>query len=109
MSVGKRKGSPFYQYEFQIKWERFRGSTGETSYREALAYERGAKERARAEIAARVKRGDPANATVDDVFARYWETHGHKLAWAHAIKDHCAEMLEFWGADKSFASWARPT
>jgi integrase len=104
MSVYKRSDgkSPFYQYEFEIDGNRFRGSTKCSSEREALAYERGAKERARQELAERVAR-QAAPDTIDDVFARYWKAHGHKLSWADSVRAHMNDMLEFFGALKPFA------
>src|ERR1035441_539669 len=40
MSVYKHKDSPFYHFDFQFKGNRFHGSTGCTSKREAETFER---------------------------------------------------------------------
>lgn len=39
MSVFKRKGSPYYQYEFEVAGHRYRGTTGERSLGRAKTYE----------------------------------------------------------------------
>lgn len=108
MSVYRRKGSPFYQYEFWLKTgrgterRRFRGSTGETSERAAVAFERDEKARQRLELAADLERA-AAPDTVDDVFGRYWDAYGHKLSWAYTVERHMRDMLEFFGPNKPFA------
>jgi hypothetical protein len=40
MSVSKRKGSPYYEYDFWYHNQRYRGSTEETDKREAQKVER---------------------------------------------------------------------
>jgi hypothetical protein len=47
MSVYKHKDSPFYHYDFQFKGNRFHGSTGCTSKREAEAFERNERDQAK--------------------------------------------------------------
>lgn len=114
MGVYKRKDgrSPFYQYEFELRTgrrtkdgrherRRFRGSTGEASEREALAYVRAEKDRQRLELAAELARAASPD-TVDDVFGRYWDAYGHKLAWAYTVERHMRDMLAFWGPAKPF-------
>jgi integrase len=49
MSVHKRKGSPYYHYDFIHRGRRFTGSTKQTSRREAERVEREVRERAKAE------------------------------------------------------------
>lgn len=100
MSVFKRKGSPYYQYEFQINKRPFRGSTKQTTEREALAVERDKRREAEREVALELL--DPARTTVEQVFARYWKTTGHKLAWADTLKDHLVELEAFLGPNKPF-------
>lgn len=108
MSVYKRAGSPYYQYEFEIdagkhgRGGRFRGSTKCTSERDALAFEKAERERRRLELAGALAR-EKAPDTVSEVFARYWRAHGHKLSWADTVKDHMREMRDFLGAETPFA------
>ena len=52
MSIYKPQGSPFYHYDFQFKGDRFYGSTGCTSKREAEAFERAERDRLVDEIVA---------------------------------------------------------
>lgn len=100
MSVFQRKGSPFYQYEFQISKQTFRGSTKKTVERDALAVERD--KRREAEESITLELLDPARTTVEQVFERYWKTAGHKLSWAPTLKDHLVELEAFLGGSKPF-------
>ncbi len=100
MSVFQRKGSPFYQYEFQIQKRTFRGSTKRTVERDALAVERDKRREAEESIALELL--DPARTTVEQVFERYWKTAGHKLSWAPTLKDHLVELEAFLGPAKPF-------
>ncbi len=100
MSVFQRKGSPFYQYEFQIQKRTFRGSTKRTVERDALAVERD--KRREAEESITLELLDPARTTVEQVFERYWKTAGHKLDWAPTLRVHLAELEEFFGSAKPF-------
>ena len=106
MSVYKRKGSPFYQYEFEISKQRFRGSTKLTSRREAEAFEQAEQKRRRAELDAGISQKVVVEVpSVADVFARYWKAHGCKLGWAGAVKDHMNESLAVIGPDTPLDRW----
>lgn len=100
MSVGKPKNSPFYHFDFWVRGQRFRGSTGEATERQAKAFERAEKERRRAEIRAGITQA--TNPTIAGVFVRYWETEGHKKRWAYGIQKHMEAMLAHFGKDKLF-------
>ncbi len=103
MSVFQRKGSPHYYYDFIVQGRRAAGSTGCTSRREAEAWEKAERERIRADIdSGALATGKPQ--TVDEVFARYWKAHGHKLSWAVGVADHLKELAAFWGGDRLFSS-----
>lgn len=92
MSVFKREGSTFYQYEFEIQGKRFRGSTKSTSRREAESIEKGIKEAERKKLAE-----GPAEEvmTLDVAFGRYWAEQGRKKApsWAKEIVRYCQDIL----------------
>lgn len=66
MSLYQREGSPFWYYSFNHAGQRFRGSTGETTKREAAAYERD--RRAEAATRGRVR----TVWTMTDALQRYW-------------------------------------
>lgn len=99
----KRKGSPYYQYEFVIEGVRFRGSTGLTSRREAEAFE----DRLRADELKKVKEGaytSPAKVTVDTVLARYWVGHGCRLAWAVTVETYLARIGDHAGLARPYST-----
>lgn len=109
MGVHRRKDgkSPYYQYEFELRTgrgkerQRFRGSTGCTSVRDAEAFERAEKARKRLELDAELANA-VAPDTVSDVFARYWAAHGHKLKWAYTVERHMIAMEAHFGAERRF-------
>ena len=90
MSIFKRAGSPFYYCEFQIQGRRFLRSTRKTTEREARAEERKLKETERARIKA--DRGID-QFTLDQGFGRYWDEHGHKLAWRSEVERYIKQIL----------------
>lgn len=102
MSVFKRANgsSPYYVYEFRIQGRTFKGSTKRTTEREALLVER--QKRTEAEQQLALEQLDPARTTVEQVFERYWKTHGSKLTWAPTLKAHMLELEDFLGFDKPF-------
>lgn len=104
MSVYLRKGSKIYSYDFEFKGQRFRGSTGQTTAREAKAFEKAERERLAKEHATgrQLANNGP---TIDEVFARYWTAEGHKKAGAkHNVYDHLAFAKKILGGDRPFAS-----
>jgi integrase len=68
MSVFKRPGSPYYQFEFKFKNRRYRGSTEKASKRDAEAVERLRKQEAEADMAAG---RTPGAMSFGDACARY--------------------------------------
>ena len=97
MAVSKRKGSPYYEYEFWHGGQRYRGSTGETDKRKAQKVER--QKRAEVESGAHRKL---AGHTVRDLFDRYYRGHGQKLAWHATLKAHMIGLEDFFGPNKRF-------
>lgn len=68
MSVYKPKNSPYYQYDFQRGGHRFHGSTGATTRREAEAYERIEKDKAKVARAV-----SPAEMmSIESAWLRFW-------------------------------------
>jgi integrase len=92
MSVFKREGSPFYQYEFVLQGNRFRGSTKVASRREAESVEKALREEARKKLAEAPQ--TPA-LTMDQALGRYWKEQGHKKApsWAKEIDRYSRDIL----------------
>lgn len=88
MSVYKRADSPFYHYDFQWHGDRFYGSTGATSRREAEQEEKRQRERVKQQ-AAKTK-GAKGDMRLEFVVARYWLEVGQH----HAGKDNTWRDLE---------------
>ena len=89
-----RKGSPFYQYDFQWRSHRFHGSTKQTSKREAEKAERVERERAKKHIA----QANTAKASLrlDDVAGRYWNEVGQRIMRGQTIRgDRLASLSTF--------------
>lgn len=74
MSVRKRKGSPYYHYDFIVKGRRFTGSTQTTSRREAERVEREAKDREKQ----RSKEESKPVYTLSEACGIYWNEKGHR-------------------------------
>ncbi len=77
----KRKGSPYYQFDFQVRGVRFCGSTRTTNLREAKIIEQAEKVRARTLINKRVI-NDASRLSIDEAAARYFEEVGKHHACA---------------------------
>ena len=75
MAVYKRAGSPYYQYEFEHRGSRLRGSTGCTSKREAQEFERQKRQEAAKEAERREALGR-APLTWGVAATRYWHEAG---------------------------------
>jgi integrase len=98
MSIEKHPKSPYYHYRFQIGGRRFKGSTRCTSRKAAQRREK----EIRAEIEIEHSQGKlTVGNSIDEIFARYWRAHGHKLSWGMAVKDHLLEAAELLGGDRS--------
>jgi integrase len=74
MSLRKRKGSPFYHYDFIVKGRRFVGSTKTSSRREAERIEREAREAALAAS----KEVRKSIYTLGEACGIYWQEKGHR-------------------------------
>src|SRR5262245_31622981 len=98
MSVYRDPKSPYYQYSFQIRGNRFYGSTKCTSRREAEAVERAEKERARRRIAE--QQSASTSLLLDHVIDRYWQEVAQHQASANNIWTHLGRLIDFFGKDK---------
>jgi len=97
MSVYKHQDSPFYHFDFQFKGDRFHGSTGCTSKREAEAYERGERERATQQVR---RIASAVSTKLDDVALRYWEEIGQHHAGADTTFRDVARLIGYFGETK---------
>lgn len=93
MAVRRRKGSPFWQYDFTSGSRRFRGSTGKKTRREALGQER----RIRAGIDAGKADSDW---TLGLATGTYWQHHAANLASAYNIEYQIENLLAGLGKSK---------
>ncbi len=98
MSIYKDPKSPYYQYSFQIRGNRFYGSTKCTSRREAEALEKVEKEKARKHIAE--QQGASTSLLLDHVTDRYWQEWGQHQVAADNIFRELGRLIDFFGKDK---------
>jgi integrase len=104
MSVYLPKAGKTYAFDFQIRGQRFCGSTGCVTRREAEKFEKLERERAKKAIESGTLKRE-AGPTVDEVFARYWRAEGHKLSGAkHNVADHLAEAIAILGGDRPYGT-----
>lgn len=96
MSVYKHKGSPFYHFDFQLKGNRFHGSTGCTNKREADEFERDERERAKREI----RQSPTVSTQLDYVAGRYWSEIGQHHAGADTTWRDIERLIGYFGAAK---------
>lgn len=95
MSVWKPKGSPYYQFDFQLGGHRFYGSTKQTNERDARAVERDEKDKAKK--AARAAQQSSASLQLDDVAGRYWAEIGQHHAGAKDTWAALERLVEYFG------------
>lgn len=95
MSLYKREGSPFWQYEFQVQKRKFRGSTKTDNKRIARTIEERERVKARESVARDPVAEQPTDAdmTVSEVFGRYWLHHGNQTKWAKSAAGHIRQIL----------------
>jgi len=94
MSVGKRKGSPFWWYDFTVHGNRFRGSTETADLTQAKAIE--AKLRTDAVMGRHFKQREQI--TLDALLGRYWlEYARHLKSGTRAVRHHCRHILTHFG------------
>lgn len=98
MSVYKPKGSPYYQFDFQLRGHRFHGSTKRTNKREAEAVESAERDAARR----RLDSADTVRVSLklDDVIGRYWLEVGKHHAGADNTWRHLGLLVERFGPHK---------
>jgi len=97
VSVYKHKESPYYHFDFQYRGRRVHGSTGCTSKREAEAFEREERERAKqqAEVAA-----SAVSTKLDDVAAAYWDKVGKYHVGAETTARDIERLIRYLGPTK---------
>lgn len=99
MRVTKRKGSPFYWYDFTIDGTRFRASS-ETNDKPLAVSIATAK---RNELLRQVHLGDKASLTLNEASALYWLQHAQHTKWADStVKIHCRHLIRLLGKDTPF-------
>lgn len=98
MSVWKPKGSPFYQYDFQIGGRRFHGSTKCSSRREAEQVERSEREKAKQRATAALALS--TDLSLDAVAGRYWTEHGRHQVGADSTWRDLERILTYFGRTK---------
>jgi integrase len=90
----KRKGSPFYHYDFTVGGMRFRGSCETDDFETAKTI--AASLRREAALNQHLKR--KPRLTLDAACAKYWKEHGQHLAtsWS-VVHPHCNQLIDFFG------------
>jgi integrase len=106
MSVYKDLRSTCWEYDFQWRGHRFRGSTGARSRREAEAFER--REREKVKRDAEEAKNAAESLKLDDVADRYWLDVGqhHAGEGATNTKRQLARLIDFFGKDKELTDIA---
>jgi len=98
MSVYRDPKSPYYQYSFQIRGNRFYGSTKCTSHREAEQVENAEKEKAKRRVAE--QQSASTSLLLDHIIDRYWEETGrYHIGADHTFRD-LGRLIDFFGKDK---------
>ena len=91
MTVYQHKNSPYWQYDFQVRGQRYTGSTGCTSKSAAKEFER--KERNRVAEGVLVK----PDLTVDEACGLYWGSTGRFESNSDATKGQLERLTKFFG------------
>jgi integrase len=97
VSVYKHKDSPFYHFDFEYKRRRFHGSTECTNKRDAEAFERTERDRAKQQVKRAVS---PVSTKFDDVAGRYWNEIGQHHAGADTTWRDIERLIGYFGATK---------
>jgi hypothetical protein len=84
MAIFRRKNSPYYYTEFEVRGRRIVRSTGTTSARDAEAFERKLREQIARELPSAT--AVTPSVTIDQACGKYWTEHGKKLADARNVK-----------------------
>jgi integrase len=98
VSVYKDPRSPFYQYKFEVRRNRFYGSTKKTTRREAEEVERD--ERKKAERLVAQQETARSSLRIDDIAGRYWREVGQHHAGADNTERLIEMLIERFGKDK---------
>lgn len=98
MSVYRPKGSPFYHFDFQLRGNRFHGSTKRKNRREAEDVEESELKKARRH--AEAAQATLASLKLDDVAARYWNEIGQHHAGAINTDRDLQRLVEYFGPTK---------
>jgi integrase len=98
MSLYRREGSPYWQYDFTVNGQRFRGSTGEAGKRDALKVEDDHKQAAR-------RQGQRKKEwTVQMLCEAYWGDHAQHRASHATILGQLAAIRRHLGKDRKLSS-----
>lgn len=96
MPVKRRKGSPYWHYDFTIKGNRFRGSCETDDKQAAQAVEAAL----RRDVLLGVLTNKKPRATLDEAFGRYWLDVGHAASNAKTIEIQGKRLLKYLGKNK---------
>ncbi|PSO28809.1 site-specific integrase [Bradyrhizobium sp. MOS002] len=96
MSVYKHKDSPFYHYDFQLKGDRFHGSTGAKNEREAKAFERARRDEAKRQV----RPAQRLSCDLEYVGGRYWTEIGQHHAGADTTFRDIDRLVQYFGPSK---------
>jgi integrase len=99
MSVYKPKGSPFYQYDFQFRGNRFHGTTRKTSRREAEAVERHEREQIKQQATAKISTST-CRLQLDQVASRFWQEVGQHHSGSDDTWRDISRIVEYFGATR---------
>lgn len=103
MSLYRRKGSPFWWFDFTIDGLRFRGSTGQEGKREALKVEDDHKQASR-------RRGKQKKEwTLHRLCATYYNERGQHARSSETILHQLGKLEDYIGRDRKLASITNAT
>jgi integrase len=100
MSVYQHKDSPFYHFDFQHKGCRFHGSTGCTNKREAEAFERAERDRAKQAV----RLAASPSTQLDYVIGRYWDEVGQRHVGADTTWRDLERLLDYFKPNADLAA-----
>lgn len=96
MALHKRKGSPFWWYDFTVNGRRFRGSCKTNDRKTAKAIEA----KLNADAVLGIMLGARPRITLNATLGRYWQDHAQHLRSGHqAVKYHARHYLRHFGKD----------
>lgn len=95
MSIRKDPRSPYYQYDFKRNGQRFHGSTGVTTRRDAERYE--------SELKRKIALGDNARPPIKlgDACDRYWQDKGQHEANAYTTEYQLGNLCRIIGESRT--------